>query len=42
MHNSALGSLASALARVSGFIDFSAEVFGIAPSWEKKLKIKLP
>jgi len=24
------------------FIDFLAEVFGSKPSWEKKLKIKLP
>ena len=28
--------------RVRVFIDFLAEVFGAKPSWEKKLKIKLP
>jgi DNA-binding transcriptional LysR family regulator len=28
--------------RVRVFIDFLAEVFGSKPSWEKKLKVKLP
>ena len=28
--------------RVRVFIDFLTEVFGAKPSWEKKLKIKLP
>jgi DNA-binding transcriptional LysR family regulator len=28
--------------RVRVFIDFLAEVFDSKPSWEKKLKVKLP